>query len=711
MSFWGLTPAMMAQIAALFGGLAFFLYLLKLRERLVPVSAHFLWDRVLRAGQRSLLARILRRVFSFLLQMLILSVVILALGEPHTAATVQKPEHIVLLLDESASMRAKDVKHGATWVSRWDEAVEKARALIQSKRENDEILLATFSSRAISRSPWERDTARLLSVLERLEPTDMPGSIAVGLTHAQEVLATRDEPAHVVIITDAAGEAMNHSVVWGPVPENCPVHQGSIDVTGMNLSVIPIIGNPNSINAAITQLAARALPADPDTGEILFETSNTGAQSIKGHVDFYVDGNWRERQPLLLAAGEEKILLSRIPLSGSQLEARLSLQEDVVDPFPVDDRAWSVLPRKPLPRVLLVGRENLFLEAALLLLPGTIRKVSAEEYRPSLLEHCMDAVGEPCNLVVFNEFVPAEVPPTPNQLWIHPGVDSNGKGPFRIASRFRENLQILWTGGARVHPIMEGVSMKDVNLWGTSTAFALAEKDRPLMQVDDRGTVLALVRTLPTGQRLVGLGFSLQESDFVLQVSFPVFVLNYVNWAMGATPGYVTTYPTGVPREFMLDSDQLQFPNGKKLEISGAGLVLAPPYAGVYTFFKGTEPVSSVAASLLSPEESQIATHPLQISCRTVPLWKQRVQLWSTRNTVRWRPWWALLLAGIGFLIMGYIRGAWGAFLGFLGALSLALCTVYVLVNQGTPLWVALSGAAFVLLCVEWWLYHRRITV
>ncbi|PKN44674.1 MAG: hypothetical protein CVU59_11115, partial [Deltaproteobacteria bacterium HGW-Deltaproteobacteria-17] len=72
MTFWGLSATAMAQLAALFGGLVFLLYLLKLRERLIPVSAHFLWDRVIKAGQRSLLARILRRVFSFLLQMLIL---------------------------------------------------------------------------------------------------------------------------------------------------------------------------------------------------------------------------------------------------------------------------------------------------------------------------------------------------------------------------------------------------------------------------------------------------------------------------------------------------------------------------------------------------------------------------------------------------------------------------------------------------------------
>lgn len=711
MNFAGLTPAMMAQVAALFGGLAFLLYLLKMRERLVPVSAHFLWDRVLRAGQRSLLARILRRVFSFLLQMLILGAVIFSMGEPRATATAQKPERIVLLLDESASMRAQDVNRGGARISRWEEAVDEARAIIRNKRENDEILLATYSVQAVSRTPWESDTSRLLSALEKLEPTDMPGRLSVGLAHAQEVLAAGDEPGRVVVITDAAGEDPARDVVWGPVPENCLDAQGTVDVTGMDIHHVPVAPEPGSVNVAITQLAARALPSDPDTGEVIFEAVNTGERPVKGRVDFYVDGNWRESRPLELAAGEEKILLIRLPLSGARLEARLSLPDDVPDPFPVDDRAWSVLPRKPLPRVLLVGRENLFLEAAMLLLPGTIRKVSAGEYRPALLEHCMDAAGDPCNFVVFNEFVPAEVPSTPNQLWIHPGGDPNSKSPFRVASRFRENLQILWTGGARVHAIMEGVSMKDVNLWGTSTAFALDARDRPLMQVDDRGTVLALLRTLPTGQRLVGLGFSLHESDFVLQVSFPVFVLNLINWAMGSTPGYVATYPTGAPREFTLDSDRLQFPDGRVLDISGAGLVFAPPYAGVYTFFKGSEPVSSVAASLLSAEESRIRPRGLEISCRPVPVWKQRVQLWTGSKSVRWKPLLALFLAGIGFLIMGYLRGAWGALMAFLGALALALCTVHVLANRGLPLWAALLGAAFVMLCVEWWSYHRRITV
>lgn len=708
MTLWGLSAAAMAQLAALFGGLAFLLYLLKLRERLVPVSAHFLWDRVIKAGQRSLLARILRRVFSFLLQMLILGAVIITLGDPRAVATTDHPDRLVLLIDDSASMRAVDVPRGSKTVSRWDEAISKARGVILNKRDNDEIMLVTYSSRASSRSTWETDTASLLSSLDKLAPTDMPGELATGLAYAQEVLSA-GTPGKVILFTDAAGEP-DPDILWGPAPEDCKVGN-RLDITGMDLHRVPLAITPRGANVAITQLAARPLPTDPDTGEVLFQAINTGDQAIRTRVDFYVDGNWRESRQLDIAAGGEKVFLIRLPLVGAQLEARLKSLDSELDPLAVDDRAWAVLPRKPQPRMLFVGRENLFLEAALLLLPGTIRKIAPEDYRPAVLEHCMDPVGDPCNLVIFNEYVPESVPPTPNQIWVHPAGDPKAKQPFAITSRSKENLQILWTGGHQPHPIMESVSMKDVNLWGESTAFQLAAKDRPLMQVDARGTVLSLLRTLPTGQRLVALGFSLHDSDFVLQISFPVFMLNLVNWTMGSTPGYTATYPTGEPREFFMDTNQLRYPDGDVLPISGAGLVLTPPRTGVYTFLKDGEPVQSIAASLLSPEESRIEPRPLELSCRTPPEWRNRFIIWKASSSVRWKPMLALLLAGFGFLIMGYLRGAWGALLAFLGAMSLGLVAVYLLLTWGYPAWVALMGAAFVLLCVEWWSYHRRITV
>ncbi|MBU1511549.1 VWA domain-containing protein [Myxococcota bacterium] len=708
MTFWGLSATAMAQLAALFGGLVFLLYMLKLRERLIPVSAHFLWDRVIKAGQRSLLARILRRVFSFLLQMLILGSVVITLGDPRAITTTDHPDRLVLLLDDSASMRARDVPHGAKYVTRWENAVEKARELILSKRDNDEIMLVTFSSRASSRTSWETDAVTLLSSLEKLSPTDMPGDLTTGLTYAQEVLSA-GSPGKVILFTDSAAEP-EKSIFWGPVPEACDVEK-KLDITGMDLYHVPLKIDPRGANLAITQLAARPLPTDPDTGEVLFQAINTGTSQIKTRVDFYVDGNWRESRQLELGGGQEKVFLIRLPLVGAQLEARLKNMDSEVDTLSVDDRAWAVLPRKPQPRMLFVGRENLFLEAALLLLPGTIRKVAPEDYRPSVLEHCMEPVGDPCNLVIFNEFVPESVPPTANQIWVHPAADPAARQPFKVAARSKENLQILWTGGHAPHPIMESVSMKDVNLWGESTSFQLAAKDRPLMQVDARGTVLSLLRTMPTGQRQVAIGFSLQDSDFVLQISFPVFMLNLVNWTMGSTPGFTATYPTGEPREFFLDTNQLKYPDGTVLPISGAGLVLSPPRTGVYSFLKDGEPVHSIAASLLSVDESHISPQPLEISCRTPPVWQSKFVIWKATKNIRWKPMLALLLAGLGFLIMGYLRGAWGAAMAFFGALCFALCAVYLLLTWGYPAWVALMGAAFVLLCVEWWTYHRRITV
>ncbi len=695
----------MLQIFGIFAGLIGLMYLLKMRERLVPVSAHFLWERVLKAGQRSLLARILRRFFSFLLQILILVLVLLTMGDPRPKKADIKAQRTVILIDESASMKTRDMPEVDDEPrTRWQEAIRLARKIVTSKNPRDEMLIVTFAQSPVPQSAWETEETNLLSALSRIKPRDTPGNLEAGLRYVSELLYKQPN-SKVVIISDGAVPA-DSGLYWPPVPKDCKGVTKRVDLTGLNIELVRVKPEAASANLAITSLAARPLPTDTETGEVLVRAMNFGKKSVKARIDLYVDGNWRESRSFSFAGGEEVFLLMRLPLVGTDLEARLKAIDGTADPLEMDNRAWAVLPRKPEPRVLLVGRENLFLEAAALLVPGYFEKITPDEYSPAVLKNCAEEGGAPCNLVIFNDFVPDKVPVTQNQLYINPQG-----GPFKVVSQVKENLQILWTGGKRKHPIMEGVSMKDVNLWGVSSAFARAKGDVPLMQVDARGTIFGILHHTHDGRRLVGLGFSLKDSDFVLQISFPVFMLNLVNWFMGTSPGFLATHPTGIPQRFSLESDGITYPDGSKLEIPGRNLTFRPDYVGVYTFTKGKETVRKIAASLLSQDESDNTPKPVVISCRTPGSWKAPHIIVAKKHSMPWKTLLLLLLAGIGMLIMTYLRGVWGAILAFLGILTLGLCTLGLLLMLGIAPWVALILTTFLVLLLEWFTYNRRITV
>jgi von Willebrand factor type A domain len=704
MSLFGLSFYTLFKVFGIFSGLIFLLYLLKLREKLIPVSAHFLWERVLKSGQKSLLSRLLRRVFSFLLQILILLIAVLIMGDPRPTKVKEKTNKILLLIDESASMKAKDVKDSEYGkITRWEKAIQLANELVLKKKEKDQVLIVTFSSRAIPRSSWEKNKNKLMDVLKRIKPYDTPGSLKEGLMYANEVLY-KHKNSKVVLITDGSSKD-NEDIYWPPVEKSCKNKIKNLDITGLNIEILPIVAEPEKTNLAITSLAARPLPSDTETGEVLLKTANFGEKDVKARVDIYVDKNWRESINFTLLKNSEAVHLLNLPLVGQNLEARLSAVNGV-DNFPIDNKAWAVIPQKPEPRILYVGEDNLFLEASLLLIPGYLEKVDPVEYKSEMTDNCHEKDGAPCNLVIFNEFMPPKPPKTLNQIYINP----KGK-PFKTSGKIKQNYQILWTGGKKPHPIMVGVSMKDVNLWGESTPFIRKGKDVSLMQVDARGTIMSILHKKPDGRRFIGLGFSLKDSDFVLQVSFPVFILNIVNWFMGTTPSFVATYLTGVLQEFRVDSDTIKFPTGKKLKMSGSGLVFRPNLAGIYTFIKDKEEVFSIAASLLSQKESDISVEPLKISCKTLKTWKPPTILSRTSNKIPWKTILMILLAGIGMLIMTYLRGAWGAFLAFLGSAAIGVAVLGLLLIMEYPVWIALIVTMFVLLMIEWFTYNRRITV
>src|SRR5438093_5726201 len=102
----------LAQLAAIFGvaaALVVVFYILKLRRRAVAIPFSPLWQRILRDKEATSLFSKLKRLLSLLVQLALLALLVLALGDPRAAATLVKGRTVVLLVDASASMQATDV--------------------------------------------------------------------------------------------------------------------------------------------------------------------------------------------------------------------------------------------------------------------------------------------------------------------------------------------------------------------------------------------------------------------------------------------------------------------------------------------------------------------------------------------------------------------------------------------------------------------------
>ena len=111
-------------------------YILKIRLRRQPVSTVMFWKQVLdEQNPRSIWQRI-RHLVSLLLQLAMLALLVFAIADPFLFWEVRSARRIVLVVDNSASMNATDIKP-----DRLSEARRQAELLIAGMRHRDEIAL------------------------------------------------------------------------------------------------------------------------------------------------------------------------------------------------------------------------------------------------------------------------------------------------------------------------------------------------------------------------------------------------------------------------------------------------------------------------------------------------------------------------------------------------------------------------------------------
>ncbi len=347
MQFVGLPLSTLLPLGAAAASVVIFFYILKLRRRPVAVPFARLWHRVLRDKEATSLFSQLKRLLSLLLQLALLALLLLALGDPRPAASFLEGRSVVVLLDASASMKATDVAP-----SRIEVAKEEVKKLVRGLSGTDRMLIAQMDGTVTPLSTMTEDVAVLEAALTLVKPTDTRADFPRALRFAADALRGQPKP-EVVVVSDGA---------LGPSADGL----GDVELGGAKLSYLPI--GKGSKNAAITAFSVRRYPLDKSRYEVMLEVTNTSPEPMDIELSLLGDGALIDLTRLRLDAGE------RLPrfypsLSGASrtLEAKLALAGGGADELPADDRAYALLPERRRARVLAVTPGNMYLEAALLL--------------------------------------------------------------------------------------------------------------------------------------------------------------------------------------------------------------------------------------------------------------------------------------------------------------------------------------------------------
>ncbi|HJO37952.1 MAG: hypothetical protein QGG24_03730 [Vicinamibacterales bacterium] len=479
MTFLALTATQVAWLCGLTLVAVIALFFLKLRYPRVAVASLLLWERVLVDNQhRSLLER-LRRLLSLLLAITIALLIALALGRPEAGAITGEPREVVIVVDTSITMAAAT----ADGQTRWDHAREAALRLIGDAGGADRFQVADTSGRVAT--AMTADRSQLDAALDRMTPT------AARPTFPQLDLTDRE----VIVVSDGIARLA--------LPRAARV-----------LSVFE-----PADNVAIADLEVVA-GGDGGGSEIRLVVANHSpdAKEVEIAIEMDAGGDPDARLAEVVTVAGRDVVARTIAIEGSPSGAILARVAADGDALAVDDEAVDYLPPPRGLSVALITSGNDFLETLLALDARVDLTVMTPDLYPG---------DEVVDLYVFDEFAPLVQPSQPVLLFRPPGrawlAGSDATAPLRAS----ETGVTDWD---ETHPILEFVSMLDVQIVGARhLEFATDAATRVVAAAGQTPLVVARSAT----PRWVSVNFALDDSDFAMRPSFPMFMQNVLTWFAG----------------------------------------------------------------------------------------------------------------------------------------------------------------------------------
>jgi hypothetical protein len=519
--FLALSPAAAYALLAAVALAVVLLYLLRPPPPRRVVASLLLWARV--RGDRKRPAA--RWLMLLLLALGAALAIALALTRPEVPTIAASAQRLTLILDNSPSMAART--HDGR--SRWEHAVEEARALLKESSAAREVLLIDTAGLLPASGFVDRDSAA--AALAQLR--------VATWGNAHVLLAPQVPGAQVHFFTDGVAEV--------EAPEGAIVH-----------SLFEAADN-----VAVTAFEARPLSGDPTHYEALVQVLNASPGDQRVRLLITGGDRFSIAQDLHLRAGEAvNATFDVSDFEGGVLAAAVVCRSDA---FALDDIAYAVIPAHRAKRVLLATSGNPPLEDALRSLPGVrLTVVTLDGYARA---------GER-DAVVFDRFAPDEPPAAGALLLLPPARKWLAGHSIALASP-------RITGWTEAHPAIGGIAW--ANLRVTRASVEGAAKNGPEALVVAAGSASgALVSAGESRARWLKLGFSLQDSNFALQADFPVFLGNALNWLTEPIPVLMRGLGS---IEVPLRGAQVRDGSGKPVVASATaqGVVFEAPRVDVYT--------------------------------------------------------------------------------------------------------------------------------
>lgn len=485
------------------------IYIIKVRLRRRPVSTLLFWNQLFDEKKPRAWWQHLRHWLSLLLQLAFVLLLVGALIDPLWSWQKNSQRRIVLIVDNSASMKATEVGG----ITRLQSAKEIAKGLARSLRPGDEMSLVSSGGQSVVHVGLTNHARLLIDGITELPETDAPSALLPAIATAERLLKDRVERSEIIILTDGCIEDFE-TIKSNPL----------VKIYG--------IGKPQE-NTAITRYQVRRSVMDSVGYQVLIEVTNSGLEEVKTKLELSLEDNLVDVVPITLKAGESQTrILDHTSATGGRLVAKL----DSKDALLTDNSAISILPqRAPLP-ITLVTKGSLFLKSVLESMP--LVELTITETAPE--------AAPKGGLLVLDRIIPEKLPR--GRLLI---VDPQNNADLMTVGETLE--QPLVARVEKDSPLTQHIRLDNV-LFPGAKQMTFTRPVEALIRDPLDSPMLARMKR-PGGDLWI-LTCNLEQSDLPLRIAFPVLIKNAIEWFQGNEGQLRPVVPTGTLASFAIPEDE-----------------------------------------------------------------------------------------------------------------------------------------------------------
>ena len=533
------------------------LYILKRKYKEEVISSSLLWKEVYKNTRANTPWEKFKKNIMLLLQIIIILFIILALMKPFLNFGGKSYKNIIMVIDNSASMNTLyDDK------SRLEQGKELAKEYLNGIKDGTNTYIISYdnTSNLLLNGDFNKDKAR--SIIDNIMPSYASGDISEVTSFVKAIGEGIGEEYEALIFTDK-----------------------EISLQDINGKIIYLANS--GLNGSIDNISHKFIE---DKVKVIATVTNNGDSVYEGDFSLYEGDELSKVEAVNLQVGESITLSFELDnINSEYLKGELSRKDILAE----DNTYYHVISENKINKVLLITKENVFLEKAF----GAIE--NTEVYKtndPSNITSTDDY-----DLYVFDNLMPKSIPTKGSLLFINPSSN--------------ELFNVLKGGELGEATAVKG----EVSTYLEGTQFTLSNYN--IIETPYYGKNILTIDNDSIGfkgelndRKIAALSFDLHNSDFALKKEFPILMYELGEDLISTGMVYSSNFKSG--EKIVLKSSDYEneikvvYPNGDIENLKAGEEVNSSKYLGVYKLNQN-ETKESFAVNFPSKSESNTSVQTI----------------------------------------------------------------------------------------------------